>query len=243
MDNQNDIVPKNVDTIWIASFDIGHVNFAFYVEEFKQKALSEIKNIPKEVRYNQNGTPTCAMGKILEKVFLNGKTILHKNCNITKDCIKGKKLDPNVLYNMIDLLDSYSSYWDKCNYFVVEQQMQFGKFKINPKALRLGHHCQSYFMFRYGRFKQVVEFPAYHKTQVLGCEKIKGVKYKNGKPRWKAIDKPSRKKWGVLKATEILTNRGEEHTINNINTKTKKDDLADTLIQLQAFKYLYFVNI
>jgi hypothetical protein len=143
---------------------------------------------------------------------------------------------------MTDLLDSYSEYWDKCCCFVVEQQMAFGKMKSNPKAVKLGHHCQSYFLFRYGRFKQVLEFPAYHKTQVLGCEKIKGKKCKNGKYRWKSISKPDRKKWSVVKATEILTKRGEKKTIDNIKTKTKKDDLADTLTQLQAFKYLCFVD-
>jgi hypothetical protein len=230
-------------TIWICSVDIGSVNFAFYIEEIDKKSLIKIKNIPDpKSRYNANGTPTKKMQKILDAVCKNGKTILHKNSDISKNCVKGKKLDQNTFYNMTDLLDSYGDYWDKCCCFVVEQQMNFGKAKRNPKALKLGHHCQSYFMFRYGRFKEVMEFPAYHKTQVLGCEKIRGKKYKNGNYRWKSIDKPARKKWSVVKATEILVERGEEDTIQNIKTKAKKDDLADTLTQLQAFKYLCFVD-
>jgi hypothetical protein len=245
MNNQeNFFAPeKKPGTIWCASFDIGSVNFAFYIEEVDKTSLMKIKNIENQKsRYNDDGTPTKDMKKILDSVCSNGKTILHKNSDISKNCVKGKKLDQNTFHNMTDLLDAYSDYWDKCCHFVVEQQMAFGKMKSNPKAVKLGHHCQSYFLFRYGRFKKVYEFPAYHKTQVLGCEKIKGKQCKNGKYRWKSVPKPLRKKWSVLKATEILNDRGEEETIKNIKTVSKKDDLADTLTQLQAFKYLFFVE-
>lgn len=240
--NKNIIIQQTPGTIWIASFDIGSKNFAFYIEEMDRKTLENVKNIPKQKRYNEDGTPTINMQYVLDDVCKNGKTILHKNNDLTNNCRKGKTLDPETFHNMTDLLDSYSEYWDKCYCFVIEQQMQFGKLKQNPKAMKLGHYCQSYFVFRYGRFKQVFEFPAYHKTQVLGCQKIKGKKCKNGSYRWKAIDKPSRKKWSIMKATEILEKRGEEDTINNIKSKAKKDDLADTLTQLQAFKFLSFVS-
>ena len=93
-------------------------------------------------------------------------------------------------------------------------------------ALKLGQHCYSYFTIRYGRFKKVIEFPAYYKTQILGAEKIKGKKVKNGNFQWKTIDKPARKKWSVSKATEILSSRGEIETMNNIKTKTKKAKIA-----------------
>jgi len=205
------------------------------------ESLKNIKNVSVKGRYNDNGTPSKGMKNILDKVCMNGKTILHKNSDLTKNCVPGKYLDPETFYNMNDLLDSYYDYWDKCSYFVIEQQMSFGN-RRNPMALKLGQHCYSYFTFRYGRFKEVIEFPAYHKTQVLGCEKLQGKKFKNGKYRWKAIDKPARKKWSIVKATEILTDRMEEDTIKNIKTKSKKDDLADTLTQLQAFKFLCFVN-
>lgn len=230
-----------MDSIWIASFDIGIKNFAFYIEEIDSKSISEIKNISKQLRYKEDGTPTPHMKKILNKVCFNGKTILHKNSDISQNCVKGKCLDPEAYYNMIDLLDSYSEYWDKCSMFVIEQQMNFGK-QRNTMAVKLGQHCYSYFAFRYGRFKKIFEFPSYHKTCVLGAEKTKGKQYKNGRYKWKTMDKPARKKWSIMKATEILTERGEKETINNIKTKKKKDDLADTLTQLQAFKYLFFVE-
>ena len=48
----------NDEIIWIASFDIGSVNFAFYIEEINITKLKEITNISKIKRYNSNGTCT-----------------------------------------------------------------------------------------------------------------------------------------------------------------------------------------
>jgi len=38
------------DKLWIASFDIGKVNFAFYIEEINKNSLDLIVNIPKNKR-------------------------------------------------------------------------------------------------------------------------------------------------------------------------------------------------
>ncbi len=106
-------------------------NFAFYVEEMYHKQLSSLKNIPLKDRYNIDGTPTTAMQNLLDQVCMNGKTILHTNSDLTKNCKKGSYLDPETFHNMTDLLDSYSEYWDRCSHFVIEQQMSFGKNKRN----------------------------------------------------------------------------------------------------------------
>ena len=53
---------------------------------------------------------------------------------------------------MIYVLDSLLPYFDKCSYFIVEEQMFF-KGKNNKMAVKLGQHCQSYFYFKYGHFK------------------------------------------------------------------------------------------
>ena len=229
------------ELIWIASFDIGKKNFAFYIEEFSVSKLNNIKNIKKNNRYNLDGTPKKEFAKNLKNICLNGKTILFKNSDLTKGCDNKKYLDKKIYLNMYDLLDSYNSYWDKCKYFVIEQQMSFGN-RRNTMALKLGQHCYSYFVYRYGRFgKDIFEFPAYHKTQVLGAQKIQK-KLKSGKISYKAIDKPARKKWSIIKATEILENRNELEIMNQLKSKKKKDDLADVLCQLQAFKFLYFID-
>ena len=187
------------------------------------------------------------MKTILDKVCKNGKVILFKNSDLTENCDKRLKLDPESFHNMTDLLDSYKTYWDKCIAFVIEEQMNF-RGKTNPMALKLGQHCYSYFCFQYGRQKQVIEFHAYHKTQVLGAPKIAGKPTKKGNTRYKGKDQTARKKGGVVKAMGILEGRGEVHEVFETKGKKrgtkapKKDDLADTLCQLQAMKMLVFVE-
>ncbi len=227
--------------IWFCSIDIGKKNFAFCIEEFDRQELLGIKNIPFPKRYHADGTPTDEMNKILDKIYRNGKIILYKVLDLTENCDPKQKLDPETFHNMIDVLDKYKDYWDKCLGFVIEEQMSFGK-KLNKMAVKLGQHCYSYFTFLYGRHKQVIEFPAYHKTQVLGAEKVEGNPTKKGKIRFKAVDKTTRKKWAVQKALEILTTREETDVVNNIKKMKKKDDICDTICQLNAAKYKLFVD-
>jgi len=228
------------DKVWCASFDIGKKNFAFYIEEFDRTGLMECENVDKASRYNTNGTSTVEFEGVLKKVCMNGKRVLFVNSDLTNHCVKGSYLDPETFHNMTDLLDKYASYWDKCLAFVIEKQMSFGK-THNTMALKLGQHCYSYFCFKYGRFKEIIEFPAYYKTQILGAQKIEK-KTKSGKISYKAMDKPTRKKWSVVKATDILTARGDTETISSLTNVRKRDDLADCLTQLQAWKYLVFVD-
>jgi hypothetical protein len=222
--------------IRVASFDMGKKNFAFCIEEFIVSELTEIKNIPLKQRYNANGTPTEQMSHILERVFSNGKLLLYKNLDLTKN---GDVLS-EIFNVMIDELDKYTSFWDKCSIFVIEEQMCFGK-KVNKIALKLSQHCYSYFLFKYGRFKKVVEFPAYHKTQVLGAPKVEKLNKKK-EIRYKAMEKKDRKKWSVNQAIEILTSRGEIDFLEDLTSVNKKDDLADVVTQLQSFKYKAFVE-
>ena len=211
--------------IWCASFDIGKKNFSFYVEEINVSYLQKIQDVDTKHRYNLNGTPTDDFDELLDKVFRDGKTILLENVDITTNCEKGSYLDPETFHNMINVLDEHASVWDKCSVFVIEKQMQFGQ-QINPMAMKLGQHCYSYFCFKYGRFKEIIEYPAYNKTQVLGAEKKQG---KNGK--FKSMDKPARKKWCIDKAIEILNTRGEASTNEKIKASKKKDDLCDAFLQ------------
>jgi len=221
--------------MFIASFDIGKKNFAFYIEEVN---IEELKNINTDIesKYNIDGTPEIEFQKIIDQICLNGKNVLFKNSDLTYNCDKKKYLDPETFHNMTDLLDEYKDLWNICSIFIIEQQMSFGKNR-NTMAIKLGQHCYSYFCINYGRFKKVVEFPAYYKTQILGAKKNA---IKKGKSiKYKVMDKPSRKKWSVIKAKEILNIRNDYNTLNYINSTKKKDDLADVLCQLQAYKILH----
>ncbi len=229
------------DTTWICSFDIGKKNFAFCIEEIDKKRLLEVKNIPKSKRYNVDGTLTETMDSLLKEVYHCGKIILFKNSDLTKNCSSKKSLDPETYYNMYDLLNEYKEYWDKCSVFIVEQQVSFRK-KTNIMALKLGQHCYSYFVFRYSRTKKVIEFPAYHKTCVLGLPKLAGKTTKKGKVKYKSMIKYQRKKWSVNKAIEILKFRGDDDTLTLLTSAKKKDDLADVLTQAIAWTYLNFVD-
>jgi hypothetical protein len=232
-------IKMDEEIIWIASFDIGKINFSFYIEEINIKQLN-LKNIEKNQRYNQNGTCTDDFSKLLKQIYGNGKLILLKNVNLTSGTNKNKYFDIELCHNLVDILDEYREYWDKVSIFIVEQQMSFGK-KVNTMALKLGQHTESYFIFNYGRFKKVVEFPAFYKTQVLGCEKTEK-KLKNGKTSYKNIDKYARKKWSVEKVFSVLAERDDFDTMSEISSMKKQDDVADVIIQLQSFKYLYFIE-
>jgi len=216
----------------IASFDIGKKNFSFYVEELPTQFFLD-DYIPS---YNPDGTPTSRCEEYIRSIWSSGSCVLIDNVDLTYGCDSKMKLDPETFHNMNDLLSSYSDIWDTCDLFIIEKQMMFGK-QTNPMAVKLGQHCYSYFCLKYGRDKQILEFPAYHKTQVLGAEKIKTVT-KSGKVSYKAIDKPARKKWAVSTALEILSDRQDISTSNIISRSKKKDDLSDVICQLQAWKVL-----
>ena len=226
--------------LWVASFDIGKKNFSFYIEEFDVDALRQVKNINKTNRYNIDGTTTPQFENILRDVYTNGSKVLLENLDLTENCDKKAYLDPETYHNMTEKLDEYANFWDQCDIFVIEKQMSFGK-KHNTMALKLGQHCYSYFAIKYKRDKLIVEFPAYYKTQVLGAEKDQKIT-KGGKITYKAVDKPARKKWSVDKAITILTDRDDQSSLTQINGTKKKDDLADVICQLQAYKYLAFID-
>lgn len=220
----------------IASFDIGKKNFAFCIERFDEKTLSSISCNPiTSKRYNPDGSCTTEMENVLDQVCSNGDILLYKNLDLTKQSkVKGSSLDKKIFSNMTEVLKRYDEYWEDCSVFLIEQQMSFGK-KLNLMAIKLAQHLYSYFSI-FHPDKEIIEFPAYNKTKVLGAPKIKtGSKYK-------AMSKPQRKKWSVMRTTQILEDRGEEDMIKDMLWLNKQDDVSDTLLQLQAYKYMTFVD-
>lgn len=214
-------------TIWIASFDIGKKNFAFCIEEVNISGFDEIENISAGSRYYKDGTCTIAFRNIIKDVCLNGKIIILENINLCEGCDDKQYLDPKIFVNMTKLLDSYKRYWAQCTTFVIEQQMGFGK-KRNTMALKLGQHCFSYFIFQFSSFKMPIEFPAFYKTKILGAPK--------------KMSKYDRKLWSVNQAIDILMARGDTQSLEKLSSRKKRDDLSDVITQLQAFKYMVFVD-
>lgn len=229
-----------MSSVWLASFDIGKRNFCFYVEEVDRDELMRVANVNKHARFNDDGTHTSVFGTLVDQVCTNGKTIILSNSDLTERSDSGKYIDPEVFHNMTDLLDAHRAYWDKCAAFIIETQMNFGKNKRNTLAMKLGQHCWSYFAVNYGRFKEIVEFPAYHKTRILGARKTKVVR--KGNTKYKHMDKKQRKVWCVEQALRILSARNDQNTLAKISSKKKRDDMGDVICQLQAFKYLAYVD-
>lgn len=138
------------------------------------------------------------------------------------------------------VLDAYRKYWDTCDLFLIEQQMAFRK-KYNTMAVKLGQHCWSYFAIKYGDTKEILEIPAYHKTQVLGAEKTQSAT-KRGKITWKNLGDRPRKKWTSNLSQNIMEIRSDERGIRLLNKTSKIDDRADCICQLQAFKVLRYLD-
>ena len=203
--------------MYIAAFDPGKKNFAFCVERVEDIEPDSNR------KYNVDGTPTEQTKQLLDEVCSNGKVVLYDNVDIAD------KEDQKIYANLTEELDRHTDIWEKCEYFLIEKQMSFGS-KINLPAIKIAQHIYSYFVIRYGMAKKIIEFAAYHKTQVLGAPKVLG------KKRYQAMTKPQRKKWAVTKAIEILQLRGEEDIIEIINSRKKRDDLADVFLMCQAFK-------
>jgi len=146
---------------------------------------------------------------------------LEKSKDKGKEKKKGSKaLDKYVFLRLTALLDSYKEYFDKCSTIIIEQQMSFGT-RVNTMAIKIAQHIYSYFLFRYGDAKKIVEFPSYNKTQILGA------------PR--GLEKPKRKKWAVEKAEEIWTLRGDMDTVEMVGSKKKKDDMSDCLLHVLSY--------
>lgn len=224
----------------VASFDIGKNNFAFCVEEF----LVPIVPIhtsphvpPSKKRYCcVSKKPTPEFESILNDVYRNGTVVLFKNIDLVRESMESRSVTReevslrDVTLSMNRILDRYSEYWDTCCCILVEQQMGFGN-KQNTMAIKLGQNCQSYFGFVYGNFKEVCEFPAYHKTRILGFTRTVG-----------RSDKTDRKKWSSVKAAEILELRGDAANLSVLSVAKKRDDLGDVICQLQAFKVMRYLD-
>lgn len=203
-----------------------------------------IKNGKKDIN------PTEKYTDFLDEFYHCGRTVLCSNNDITKDFVEekseiketkkrkkkgeessiipketktkkgSKSLDANVFLRLTNLLDKHKEYFDKCSTIIIEQQMSFGS-RINTMAIKIAQHTYSYFLFRYGNTKKIVEFPSYNKTQILGAPA--------------GLDKPKRKKWAIEKANEIWTLRGDMETIELITSKKKKDDMSDCLLHVLSY--------
>ena len=127
--------------------------------------------------------------------------------------------------NVMLILDKYMHLILNCNIVIIERQLS-----INYKMVRFSQHIISYLMIRLmdNSLKTVIlEIDSKLKTKQLRAPKSLGAK--------------ETKLWAIEKATELLTLRNDNVSINIMNKaqKSKKDDLADTVVQIEAVFKLF----
>lgn len=201
----------------LASFDIGKRNFSFAIESFNSVPKYD-NSLPLRKRYNENGTCTPEFQKILGSIYQSGEVVVCEKYDLLLH-------HDDVICGLYDVMDKYTRYWDMTSYFIVEKQL-----KKNPTAVKIQYALMGYLRYRYGTFKFVIEFPAYNKGNILGAEKAKNSRKRKGL-----------KPWAVREMKVILKCKKQDKLLDEIMSYKKRDDYADALCQLQAFKFLHFI--
>lgn len=218
--------------MWIACFDIGIVNFAFYIEEIDPQFLSSSFSAIKR-KSNSNGSLTSEFKQVMTQIYNHGKCVCFDIVELTDKKVNPYAISNDVVSCLTAFLKDNKDLWDRCSCFIIEKQMYFK----NSNAERLSQHCFSFFEILYGHHKCISFIGASRKTKLLGCPL-----QLNAKGKYESIPKPLRKKWSVTNALSILHLRRDYDSILSFIQYTKRDDIADCINLLQAFKYLVFVE-
>lgn len=229
--------------ITIGSIDIGLKNFAQCVEKVDLNKINAIEkkysSLPKHLQKRVIGNTAPEIEEILQETFLSGELVdcgvYNLNSVETEENSKLFEIQNRML--VFKHLDTFRGLWQKCDIVLIEQQYfssmpsKFGKGKTggteaNIRAIKIAECVLSWFLIRFP-FKEITFFGSQYKTQLLGAPN--------------SLTKPQRKKWSVEKATKILQDRNDTHTLEKMKiskkSKQKQDDVCDTIIQLQAYKF------
>jgi hypothetical protein len=128
-------------------------------------------------------------------------------------------------------LDKYLDLFKTCHMVIIEQQLP-----VNYRAVRMSQHSLAYFMIHLKDIKPQLAMFFEVKPQLKGREL--------GAPP--TLNERGIKSWAVEKARELLTDRGDKVGLDILDRKDpitkrkeKKDDLSDTVCQIEAlFSYL-----
>lgn len=141
----------------------------------------------------------------------------------------GSKNDTRVIIdyvyrNVIDILEKYKNIIIGCHLVIIERQLH-----INYKMVRFSQHVITclMMMLKNNSIKTVImEISPLLKTKQFGVR---------GK-----LGKKEVKDWSIEKAHELLTSREDIRSLDILKkAKSKKDDLADTVVQIEAVFNLF----
>lgn len=135
-------------------------------------------------------------------------------------------IDPNVIRNLNTFLKSCMPLIRLADIIVIERQLA-----VNVKSSALFNMVINYFMSREEQMPNTVICAV--------NPKLKTHIFRPGK-----LSKVEVKKWAIDKALEILTQQKDYWSLKQIlihkgKSKTKADDLSDTVVQLEALKLLF----
>ena len=144
-------------------------------------------------------------------------------------CLTGSETDMDegsscTTYRLLlDVLDEHLALFRLCHIILIERQLP-----INYRAVRMSQHALSYFMIS---LKDAPLLPL-----ILEVDpKLKGSELQ-APP---GINDSYLKKWAVEKAQELMQIRGDREGLAILNATKKKDDLADSVCQIEAMFSLF----
>lgn len=132
--------------------------------------------------------------------------------------------DPNLnapvtIYSEVtDFLDQHMTAFLETHFFIIERQLPH-----NYRAVRISQHVISYLLDRLRSaplMPVIMEIDSKLKSRQLGC------------PR--GLNERQNKLWLIAKALDLCRIRGDTASLNLITREKKKDDLSDTICQIEA---------
>ena len=224
--------------IRIASFDIGHCNFAQYIEDFEADVIfgleERYKSLPKRLQRRVKGPMNQEIEDLLTDTVMCGTRVSTGVYDFTTET--GQGFDVPARLGLLKHLTRFEELWESCDIFVIEQQYfnatPFGGRKkcssaagANVDAIKVAEGTFLWFLERYP-FKTIEYFGSQFKTQIFGAP-LK-------------MSKPQRKKWATDKAEEIYRNRGDTDMINLFDlAEAVKRKRIKTEERVQSFKEDY----
>lgn len=230
-------------SIKIASFDIGRVNFAFYVGEINVSQVLDLSSSyqsfpsPEKNLFNPRNKRPFSLSSRQKELMSQLHTSIHSCCyRVRNISSNAQRLDMRTRSNLFQLLSEYHDVWKEVDILIIERQYVQARGKkatANFEALRLAETCFTWFQIHYPRMP-CFYYPASIKVYYLGC------------PRWhqtskgiRKITKAQRKKWAEKKAHEIANLNHDTSLLQYFATlkqhKQKIDDVADCIIQCHSF--------
>lgn len=203
----------------IAAFDMGIRNFAFAVKDKGEFILLKNTCLDEDIvtKSDLNRHKKEELIEMMSSLNINYKVEEKLKKKDMVDLIlsnkKKVKTKPKDLgLSMFEIMDGYTSIWEKCDIFLIERQMT-----INLQALKLSHYLEAYLKIYYPN-KKILNYSASKKTKKLGAGNLK--------------TKKDRKEWTIKYVQKLLTGENLRH----FESLNKQDDIADVVCMIESYQ-------